>query len=110
MPRVAAHDAIAHEQKRGTGGVEEEIGGERRDAADGRSGQVGGMDEDDYAGLVRAPPQFVLAIATEAAFPRPPVPAGTGSRVCRSRRAVAVALPRHAVNARRPPSLHRGCR
>lgn len=59
--RVRARDAVAYKEVRGPGRVQEEVGGERRHALDGRCGQLGGVYEDDRAPLVQDLPQRVLA-------------------------------------------------
>ncbi|EKX60199.1 hypothetical protein STRIP9103_08015 [Streptomyces ipomoeae 91-03] len=63
--RIPAHDPVADEEVGGAGGVEEEVGGERRDAVDGGRGKLGRVDEHHGTVLVEDPPQRVLAVRAQ---------------------------------------------
>jgi hypothetical protein len=54
-------DTVAHQEVRGPGGVEQEVGGKGRDARDLRTGQGGGVDEGHRGPCVERGEQLVLA-------------------------------------------------
>ena len=62
---VSPEDAGSDEEVGRSGGVEQEVGGERWDAVDGWSGQVSRVDEDDGGALVQGLPQRILVGATK---------------------------------------------